>query len=43
MKLKFLLIIDAQNDFISGTLGSPEAQKARDKICEIIEKGVMSE
>ena len=39
MKLKFLLIIDAQNDFISGTLGSPEAQEARDKICNIIENG----
>ena len=39
MKLKFLLIIDAQNDFISGALGSPEAQKARDKICDIIKNG----
>lgn len=35
---KILIIIDAQNDFITGDLGSKEAKKARDNICSFIYK-----
>jgi len=33
---KILIIIDAQNDFITGDLGSEEAEKARNNICTFI-------
>lgn len=33
---KILIIIDAQNDFISGVLGSTEAKIARNNICEFL-------
>lgn len=36
---KVLIIIDAQNDFIDGVLGTPEAVEAAEKICEIIANG----
>ena len=35
---KILIIIDAQNDFITGALGSREAEKARNNICNFIDK-----
>lgn len=35
---KILIIIDAQNDFITGDLGSKEAEKARDNICAFIDE-----
>lgn len=35
---KILIIIDAQNDFITGALGSKEAEKARDNICNFIDE-----
>lgn len=35
---KVLVVIDAQNDFIDGPLGTPEARRIIDKICEKIEK-----
>lgn len=35
---KILIIIDAQNDFISGVLGSTEAKIARDNICEFLKE-----
>lgn len=33
---KILLVVDVQNDFVDGALGSPEAQKAAKKIVELI-------
>ena len=36
---KALVIVDVQNDFIYGTLGSPEAEKIIPKLKEKIEKG----
>jgi len=35
---KILIIIDAQNDFITDALGSKEAKMARDNICNFIYK-----
>ena len=35
---KILIIIDAQNDFITGDLGSKEAEKARNNICNFIDE-----
>lgn len=34
--MKILLVVDVQNDFVDGVLGSPEAQKAAKKIVELI-------
>lgn len=31
-----LIIVDAQNDFINGVLGSPEAEIAVENICELV-------
>lgn len=38
MKTKVLVVVDMQNDFISGSLGSPEAEKIVDVVCEKIRK-----
>ena len=38
MNNKVLIIIDAQNDFITGALGSKEAEMARDNICNFIDE-----
>lgn len=35
---KILLVIDMQNDFISGALGTPEAEAIVDRVAEEIEK-----
>lgn len=36
MKKKILVVIDMQNDFIDGPLGTPEARGIVDKVCEKI-------
>jgi len=36
-KKKILVIIDPQVDFITGTLGTPEAEKAMDKAVELLD------
>lgn len=36
-KKKILVIIDPQHDFISGVLGTPEAEKAMDKAVELLD------
>lgn len=33
---KILVVIDMQNDFITGPLGTPEAVSIVDKVCEKI-------
>ena len=35
---KILIVVDMQNDFINGVLGSPEAQAIVPKVCEKIEE-----
>jgi len=35
--MKILVIVDMQNDFVSGTLGTPEAQSIVDKVAKRIE------
>jgi len=35
---KILLVIDMQNDFIDGALGTPEAEAIIDKVVQVIEK-----
>ncbi len=37
MKEKYLLVIDAQNDFVTGSLGSIAAQETIPRICEKVE------
>ena len=37
MKQKYLLVIDVQNDFVSGSLGSEAAQAVLDNICRKVE------
>ena len=37
MKQKYLLVIDVQNDFVSGALGSEDAQAVLDNICRKVE------
>lgn len=37
-KTKVLVVVDMQNDFISGSLGSSEAEKIVDVVCEKIRK-----
>lgn len=37
--MKALIVIDMQNDFITGSLANPEAQKIVDPICELIKSG----
>lgn len=37
---KVLVVIDMQNDFIDGILGSPEAQKILPRVCERIEDAI---
>ena len=36
---KILLVIDMQNDFINGTLGTPEAEAIVDRVARLIEIG----
>ena len=36
-KTKMLLVVDMQNDFITGSLGSPDAQAIVDKVCQKID------
>lgn len=36
-KKKILIIIDPQVDFITGTLGTPEAEEAMDKVVELLD------
>lgn len=38
--MKVLVIVDMQNDFISGPLGSPEAVVARDNLCKWIKDNI---
>lgn len=38
-KKKILVVIDMQNDFIDGPLGTPEARGIVDKVCEKIREG----
>lgn len=35
--MKYLVVIDAQNDFVDGSLGTPEAVLAMEKAAELIE------
>ncbi|MDO4966754.1 MAG: isochorismatase family cysteine hydrolase [Lachnospiraceae bacterium] len=35
--MNLFIVIDAQNDFIDGVLGTPEAQKAVPQICDTLE------
>ena len=35
---KLLVVVDMQNDFIDGALGTPEAQKTVPNVCELIDK-----
>ena len=37
MKQKYLLVVDVQNDFVTGSLGSPEAQAVLENICNKVE------
>ena len=37
--MKILVIVDMQNDFITGPLGTPEAQAIVPKVCELIRTG----
>jgi len=36
--MKFLVVVDMQNDFISGSLGSPEAQAIVPNVVKLIEQ-----
>ena len=36
--MKVLVVVDMQNDFITGPLGTPEAQAIVPKVCELIEQ-----
>lgn len=38
--MKIYCVIDAQNDFIDGVLGTPEAQAAVPKICEVLQNAI---
>ena len=37
--MKVLVVVDMQNDFIDGALGTPEAQAIVPKVCELIRTG----
>ena len=37
MKQKYLLVVDVQNDFVTGSLGSKEAKAVLDNICNKVE------
>ena len=37
MKQKYLLVVDVQNDFVTGSLGSEDAQAVLDNICNKVE------
>ncbi|MCM1217311.1 MAG: cysteine hydrolase [Lachnospiraceae bacterium] len=41
--MKVVCLIDCQNDFISGVLGTKEAEVARDNICNWLQKNVTCE
>lgn len=41
--MKVICIIDMQNDFITGSLGTPEAVVARDNLCEWAKKSITSD
>lgn len=36
--MKYLIVVDMQNDFIDGALGTPEAQAIVDKVCDKIQE-----
>ena len=37
MKQKYLLVVDVQNDFVTGSPGSKDAQAVLDNICNKVE------